>query len=67
LNRLPVVVLSGSELQEDKRHAREVGADSYFVKPLSFDALVTMVKNLEASFPASGLDSTRDIRPEPGS
>lgn len=67
LNRLPVVVLSGSELQEDKRHAREVGADSYLVKPLSFDALVTMVKNLETRFPAAGLDSTRDIPPGPGS
>ena len=48
LGNLPVVVLSGSELQEDIRHAYSVGANSYLVKPLGFDALVTLVKSIDA-------------------
>jgi CheY-like chemotaxis protein len=43
---LPVVVLSGSELQEDMRQAYHMGANSYLVKPLGFEALVKLVKNL---------------------
>ena len=48
LHRIPVVVLSGSELQEDIRTAYAEGADSYLVKPLGFDALVEVIKNLSA-------------------
>jgi CheY-like chemotaxis protein len=43
---LPVVVLSGSELQEDIRQAYSIGANSYLVKPLGFEALVQLVKNI---------------------
>jgi CheY-like chemotaxis protein len=43
---MPVVVLSGSELQEDVRRAYTVGANSYLVKPLGFEALVSLVKNI---------------------
>jgi CheY-like chemotaxis protein len=43
---LPVIVLSGSELQEDMRQAYLLGANSYLVKPLGFDALVTLVKSV---------------------
>jgi CheY-like chemotaxis protein len=43
---LPVVVLSGSELQEDIRQAYSMGADSYLVKPLGFEALVQLVRNI---------------------
>lgn len=46
LNHLPVVVLSGSEMQEDIREAYEAGANSYLVKPLTFDALVRMVASV---------------------
>lgn len=48
LNRLPVIVLSGSELQDDIRRAYAAGANSYLVKPLGFDALVEMIKNLNS-------------------
>jgi CheY-like chemotaxis protein len=48
LGRIPVVVLSGSELQDDVRQAYDIGANSYLVKPLGFAALVTMVKNIKA-------------------
>lgn len=47
---LPVVVLSGSELQEDIRQAYLMGANSYLVKPLGFEALVKLVKNFTAAW-----------------
>jgi CheY-like chemotaxis protein len=46
LNRLPVVVLSGSQFQDDIREAYAQGANSYLVKPLGFDALVHLVRNI---------------------
>jgi CheY-like chemotaxis protein len=56
LHRLPVIVLSGSELQEDIRKAYAQGANSYLVKPLGFEALVKMVKNLSAVWVTSGFE-----------
>ncbi len=46
LGELPVIVLSGSELQEDVRQAYGVGANSYLVKPIGFEALVNLVRNI---------------------
>lgn len=43
---IPVVVLSGSELHEDMRQAYLMGANSYLVKPLGFEALVNLVKSI---------------------
>jgi len=48
LNRLPVVVLSGSELHADIRRAYDHGANSYLIKPLGFEALVDLVKDVNA-------------------
>lgn len=48
LGRIPVVVLSGSELQQDIEQAYTTGANSYLVKPLGFDALVSLVKSLSS-------------------
>jgi CheY-like chemotaxis protein len=45
---LAVVVLSGSELNEDIQKAYRLGANSYLVKPLGFMALVKLVKNIAA-------------------
>lgn len=45
---LPVIVLSGSELNEDIQKAYRLGANSYLVKPLGFEALVKLVKNIAA-------------------
>ena len=50
LGKLPVVILSGSELQEDIRQAYSEGANSYLVKPIGFDALVNLVENISAGF-----------------
>ncbi|MBC8097058.1 MAG: response regulator [Akkermansiaceae bacterium] len=48
LNRLPVIVLSGSELQEDIRRAYAEGANSYLVKPLGFEALVELIRKISS-------------------
>jgi CheY-like chemotaxis protein len=47
---LPVVVFSGSELQDDIQQAYAVGADSYLIKPLGFTALVDLVKNINEAW-----------------
>ena len=46
LKRLLVVILSSSQDPSDIDKAYELGANSYLVKPVSFDALVDMVKTL---------------------
>jgi CheY-like chemotaxis protein len=51
LKHLPVIVLSGSELQEDMHSAYAGGANSYLVKPPNFDSLVSLVKNIGAQLP----------------
>jgi CheY-like chemotaxis protein len=57
LGELPVLVLSGSELQDDIRRAYAVGANSYHVKPLGFDALVSLVKDINASWVGTMVNS----------
>ncbi len=53
LGQVPVVVLSGSELREDIEQAYAVGANSYIVKPLGFEALVQLVKSINAGWIAA--------------
>jgi len=50
VGNLPVVIFSGSELQADIQRAYAGGADSYFVKPIGFNALIELVKNINASW-----------------
>jgi len=54
LKHLPVIVLSGSELQEDMHQAFAGGANSYLVKPPNFSSLVSMVKDIGAQLPKGG-------------
>ncbi|HZR19716.1 MAG TPA: response regulator [Verrucomicrobiae bacterium] len=49
---LPVVIFSGSELQDDIQQAYAGGADSYLVKPIGFNALIELVKNINAAWVA---------------
>lgn len=46
--RVPVVVLTSSNQEDDIRRAYDVGANSYLVKPIGRDALVAMVRSLDA-------------------
>jgi CheY-like chemotaxis protein len=45
---IPVVVLTSSDQPEDIKRAYAVGANSYLVKPVTRDALLTMVKALDS-------------------
>jgi len=47
LRRLPVVVFTSSREPRDINRAYELGANSYLVKPVSFDALLDLVRALE--------------------
>ena len=59
LKRLPIVVLSGSELQDDIRTAYAEGANSYLVKPLGFEALVELVKSVNVVWLAASSQAAR--------
>jgi len=46
LNRLPILVLSGSEKSEDRVRAFELGADDFVIKPFNPLELMARVRNL---------------------
>ncbi len=46
--QLPVVVLTSSNHDADIKRAYDLGAKSYLVKPVGFEALVELVKTLPA-------------------
>ncbi|HID74249.1 MAG TPA: response regulator [Thermoplasmata archaeon] len=46
MKRLPVIVLTSSQEISDINRAYELGANSYLVKPVNFDALLEMVRAL---------------------
>lgn len=48
LATLPVLIFTASMSREDKSRAIAEGANSYFIKPSSFDALVKMVEGMGA-------------------
>ncbi len=50
LGHIPVVVLSGSELRRDRDRAHAEGASSYLVKPLGFEALVALIRDLDSTW-----------------
>lgn len=47
LKRLPVVVFTSSKHDQDINRAYELGANSYLVKPVGFDALLETVKQIQ--------------------
>jgi DNA-binding response OmpR family regulator len=50
LGRQPVVIaLTGWGQEEDRRKSREAGFDSHLVKPVDYQALVTMIESLSPS------------------
>lgn len=46
LHRIPVVVLTTSNAQEDISFSYEMGVNSYITKPVAFDELVDIMKTL---------------------
>ena len=48
LKRIPVVVLTTSEADEDILKAYNLNANSYLAKPVDLDQFITLVKGIEA-------------------
>ncbi len=48
LDDIPVVVLSGSELEEDKLETARLGANAFHTKPNDFRKVVKLVQELDA-------------------
>ena len=46
LTRLPILMFSNSDRRADIERARELGADSYFVKPVDINVLTELLKDL---------------------
>ena len=46
LRRIPIVVLTTSKAEEDILRSYDLGASSYITKPVTFEGLVTIVKDL---------------------
>lgn len=46
LRRIPIVVLTTSKAEEDIIRTYDLGISSYITKPVTFDALVELMKNL---------------------
>jgi CheY-like chemotaxis protein len=46
LRRIPVVVLTTSKAEEDILHTYDLGVSSFIVKPVTFEALVEVMKTL---------------------
>jgi CheY-like chemotaxis protein len=47
LRRLPVIVLSSSNQSSDIKRAYDLGANSYLVKPVSLEDLITLARGIE--------------------
>ena len=47
VKKIPIVVLTSSKNDSDVDRAYELGANSYLVKPVSFETLLELVKSLE--------------------
>lgn len=46
LSNIPVVILTGSNVNQDIQKSYDLGADSYLVKPISNDALMLVIEKL---------------------
>ena len=65
LKNLIVVVLSGSNYEDEERIAHELGANTFLVKPCAFHKLVMMIEEHRDSwFPPARPRSSRRSRPK---
>jgi CheY-like chemotaxis protein len=46
LSSIPVFILTTSSYEEDLRRARELGVNGYYTKPVTFEALVEVMRQL---------------------
>ncbi len=47
LKRMPVVILTSSKEEGDRALSYDIGANSYLVKPLSFDGFLSVVREID--------------------
>ncbi len=47
LKRLPVIVLTSSKEEGDRALSYDIGANSYLVKPVSFDGFLGVIRQIE--------------------
>ena len=47
LKRLPVVILTSSKEEGDRALSYDIGANSYLVKPVSFDGFLDVIRQIE--------------------
>jgi CheY-like chemotaxis protein len=47
LRRLPVVILTTSKAEEDIVRSYDLGVNSFIVKPVTFEALVELIKSID--------------------
>ncbi|MGN6386254.1 MAG: response regulator, partial [Verrucomicrobiota bacterium] len=59
LKRVVVIVFTSSRHDEDINRAYDLGANSYLVKPVGFDALQTMIQNILHYWGELNIMSTR--------
>lgn len=53
---LPIVVLTTSDLPQDKEYCMELGASDFMTKPASFDELISVMRRIQ-EIASSGLDA----------
>ena len=46
LRRIPVIILTSSREEGDRAKSYDTGANSYLVKPVTFDGMVEIVKRV---------------------
>lgn len=46
LKRIPIVVMTTSKVEQDILRSYDLGANSYITKPVTFDGLVDVIRNL---------------------
>ncbi len=47
LKRLPVIILSSSQEEGDRALSYDIGANSYLVKPVSFEGFLDVIRQIE--------------------
>jgi CheY-like chemotaxis protein len=47
LRRIPVVILTSSKEEGDRTSSYDIGANSYLLKPVSFDGFIDVVKKID--------------------
>jgi len=47
LKRIPVIILTSSQEEGDRALSYDIGANSYLVKPVTFDGFLKVVKQIE--------------------